>query len=69
MIEVITTYYEFTHGKKPRGEGYWGFMFDKKTYDDVNEVWWAPRGMFQQAKQAAIEEARRRGARQVFVQS
>ena len=27
MITISTTDYEFAHGKKPRGKGYWGFKF------------------------------------------
>ena len=27
-MEVSTTQYEFSHGKKPRGFGTWGFFFD-----------------------------------------
>ncbi|MCI0618189.1 hypothetical protein L0244_34870 [bacterium] len=69
-IEVVTAYYEFEHGKKPRGTGQWAFMFNKKTYDDISEVWWSSSNVtFAQAKKEAIAEAKKRGARQVFVQS
>jgi hypothetical protein len=27
-IEINTNEYQFAHGKKPRGYGYWAFFFD-----------------------------------------
>jgi hypothetical protein len=30
-IEFSTTQYQFSHGKQPRGYGYWGFFFDGES--------------------------------------
>jgi hypothetical protein len=54
---VSTTAYQFSHGKQPRGRGYWAFEFPGTT-----EAWFAPgEQTYGAAKQAAVEEARRRG--------
>ena len=37
-MEVSTTQYEFSHGKKPRGFGTWGFFFDGKR--DADQAFW-----------------------------
>jgi hypothetical protein len=67
MIDVSTSAYEFAHGKRPRGEGSWGFFFDGNR--DVSAAWWAPFGSYSQAKAAAVAEAKRRGAVRVEVAS
>lgn len=65
-VEVNTRDFEFSHGRKPRGSGSWAFFF--KRDDDVSNAFWA-QGSYTEAKKAAIAEAKRRGARTVFVGS
>lgn len=35
-----TSKYEFSHGKKPRGNGYWAFLF--QMADGSEQVWFCP---------------------------
>ena len=66
---VNTTDFEFSHGRKPRGRGSWAFFFERdRRNHDVQDAFWH-HGSFTEAKKAAVEEARRRGARDVFVGS
>lgn len=51
-IQVRTTEYEFSHGKKPRGYGHWAFFFDNITDPGFIEGWYAD------AKKKAIEYAK-----------
>jgi hypothetical protein len=37
-ITVSTTQYQFSHGKHPRGQGYWGF---KLCTDNSSEIFWS----------------------------
>lgn len=62
-VEVRTSRYEFSHGKRPSGRGYWGFYFQG---DD--QPWFAPGDQpYSAAKAAAVTEARRRGVDVVWV--
>lgn len=55
-MEVSTTNYEFTHGRKPRGEGFWAFQFYKGGKDTIE---FAPGEMtYAKAKKWAITAAR-----------
>ncbi len=67
-IRVRTTDYEFSHGKRPSGRGYWAFQIG-----DDPEPWWPTtteamlaRGdtsiSYSEAKQLALKEAQRQGA-------
>lgn len=59
-VEVDTTEYEFSHGKKPRGRGGWGF--------EVNgAVVWAPCSTYGDAVKWARAQASAVGARVVKV--
>ena len=49
-IEFDTTAYQFSHGRAPRGEGYWGFEVAGIQY-------WAT-GTLGQAKRAVSREIR-----------
>ena len=63
--ELLTgdTEFEFSHGRKPRGYGYWGFFFAV-----TKNVWFAPNVCdFVDAKKAAREEAKRRNCDEVSV--
>ena len=62
-IHFSTTEFEFSHGRKPRGYGYWGFFFGV-----TKNVWFAPNVCdFAAAKKAAREEAKRRDCDEVSV--
>ena len=48
-IHLSTTEFEVSHGRKPRGYGYWGFFFGV-----AKNVWFAPNVCdFADAKKAA----------------
>ncbi len=53
-IEVITTEYEFSHGKKPRGEGCWAFEINDRIF------WPAPYQAYGEAVKDAKREAKAR---------
>lgn len=62
-IHFSTTEFEFSHGRKPRGYGYWGFFFGV-----TKNVWFAPNVRdFADAKKGAREEAKRRDCDEVSV--
>jgi hypothetical protein len=53
-MHVSTTEYEFSHGRKPRGEGCWAFAFGN------DETPWFVTGCrpYGEAKKAAVAEAK-----------
>ena len=62
-IHFSTTEFECSHGRKPRGYGYWGFFFGV-----TKNVWFAPNVCdFAAAKRVAREEAKRRNCDEVSV--
>jgi hypothetical protein len=61
-ITVETSEYEFSHGKRPCGQGTWAFTFDRRSYVSIDEVWWTPFVTWSDARRRAVTEARRRGA-------
>ena len=65
-VHFSTTEFECSHGRKPRGYGYWGFFFgDAKR---TKNVWFAPNVCdFADAKRVAREEAKRRDCDEVSV--
>lgn len=64
LPRVITTAYEFAHGKKPRGTGTWAFGLRRNTPADM--ISWHS-GTYAQAKRKAQEVFR--GCGEIFVQS
>ena len=70
MIEINSNKFEFAHGRKPSGIGYWAFIFDGE-----GDPWFAEIdnviGCFKYpvAKRAARAEAKRRGASKIEVGS
>lgn len=56
LPEVSTRDYEFTHGKKPRGEGCWAFCPTHKYRDPnyLDHVKWF-QGLYGKAKREAQE--------------
>lgn len=68
MVLIDTRDYELSYGHKPRGS--WAFMFDKQSYDSVDEVWWTPGStLYSEAKKLAIAEAKNRKASVIYVQT
>lgn len=67
-MNVSTSNYEFTHGRKPRGEGYWAFQFYTGGKDTIE---WAPtfhmERTYSAAKKWAIARAKELGADRVAV--
>jgi hypothetical protein len=59
MVEVKTTEFEFSHGKKPSGTGYWAFEIGGETF------WHA--GLYSAAKKLAVALAVSRGVQIVKV--
>lgn len=57
-MEFSTAEFEFSHGKKPRGFGYWAFFFGRNPNA---EAVFAPRGTFAEAKRWAAKEAKAAG--------
>jgi hypothetical protein len=64
-VYVDTREFEVAHGRKPRGRGGWAFFFE---YGQTGEAFWA-NGTYAEARRAAVAEAKRRGATDVFVGS
>jgi hypothetical protein len=54
-VDVSTTNYEFAHGKKPRGYGYWAFYFGS----DPEPHFYT--GSYGEAKKAAVADAVAKG--------
>jgi hypothetical protein len=64
-MNVSTTSYEFTYGRKPRGEAHWAFQFYKGGSDTIA---FAPSELsYGKAKQWAIAKAQELGADRVSV--
>lgn len=66
-VIVSTSNYEFTHGKKPRGRGYWCF-------DIAGKDFWVPKDgsgegavMYSEAKKRAVSEAVKQNVYQITV--
>lgn len=69
-VLVETRVYVFSHGKQPRGRGFWAFTFGTRTYEKLSEVWWAPGSMmYGEAVKLARLEAARRGAIYISTQA
>jgi len=65
-ITVSTTSYKWSHGKEPRGFGYWAFYMGKETTDS-EPVWFT--GKYAEAKKQAIAHAKGLGITRVIVGS
>jgi len=68
-MQVSTTEFEFSHGRKPRGRGHWAFYFGfRGIVGGTVEPAFAPGEMtFTQAKRWAISEAKKSGWTRVVV--
>ena len=53
-VTVSTRDYEFSHGRTPKGQGNWVFIFPNNTID-----WF--RGTYTEARKAAIARAKSQG--------
>lgn len=66
-VYVETAPYERSHGKAPRGEGYWAFCLVDPRRDDYLSHVVFQSGPYGVAKKAAVLEARRRGVEVLYV--
>jgi hypothetical protein len=69
-MNISTSNYEFTYGRKPRGKGYWAFRFQKDMADGTAKeyVEFAPSDMkYAEAKRWAIQIAKASGVSRVAV--
>lgn len=57
-IETDTTKYEYSHGKKPRGYGEWGFEVTAMRGSGYCDIKKWERGNFGEAKAAAIRSVK-----------
>jgi len=62
-VRVYTEQYEFSHGKKPRGDGRWAFYFDGETDPRFFD------GTYTEARDQAKSYAAFKGVTQVKVGS
>ena len=62
-VEFNTREYEFSHGKSPRGYGYWAFFFD----NEKEPQWFT--GKYSEVKKLARAYAVMKGYRDVVVGS
>jgi|WetSurMetagenome_2_1015567.scaffolds.fasta_scaffold1208460_2 hypothetical protein len=74
IFNITTTQYEFSHGKRPKGRGYWAFGFMNSPFHprsllkDVGEPWFAPGDiLYSEALRMAKEEAKRRKTHEIIV--
>lgn len=58
MTTISTSNYEFTYGRKPRGDGYWAFFFRLRSGKRLT-VWFS--GLYRDCARMAEREASRRG--------
>lgn len=65
-IEVSTTAYQFSHGKKPSGRGYWAFVF-KDIYNQETIEFLPGQTLFGEAKKWAIRHGAEIGSVKVSV--
>lgn len=66
-VEVDTSVYEYSHGRKPKGFGSWAFSFDKKDVSH-DKMFWAHQMTYGDALKEAKKEAKKRGAEVIFTQ-
>ena len=66
-VKVNTTYYEFAHGHRPRGDGRWAFFF-RHDAANVGEPFFV-YGTFDEAKAVARKKAKRARAAELVVGS
>jgi hypothetical protein len=68
---VITTDFQFSHGKAPRGFGNWAFAIispramSTVPYNEANFIW--ARGPYGEAKKQACAEAKARGISTLYL--
>ena len=68
-IEISTSAYEFSHGRRPRGVGCWAFQIGRDTWfaaAEVNGVRTSTMS-YSEAAKLARAEAQRRGACRISV--
>lgn len=65
-VEVLTSEFQFAHGRMPAGRGNWAFFLGARP--GLVEPFWY-NGLYSEAKRAALAEAVRRGVYRVYVGS
>jgi hypothetical protein len=65
-IEVRTSEYEFSHGKKPKGSGHWAFYMGSER-DTLKAHWFV--GKYSEAKKQALAKAQELGVESITVGS
>jgi hypothetical protein len=63
-IEFITTDYQFSHGKLPRGLGSWAFSYLRNP--TMDQIFWV-HGTFSEAKKVARQKAQKENQPHVYV--
>jgi hypothetical protein len=66
-VRVSTARYVYSHGRAPRGEGYWIFEGQSSPHGAAGYVVWEQNGLYSVARRAAEAEARARGVRYLWV--
>ena len=69
MVEFITTEYQFSHGRTPRGRGSWAFQVGSTIFWATSEVNGVRSSSmtYSEAKRIAADRARAAGVRRVQV--
>ena len=67
-VDVRTSSYELSHGKRPRGFGSWAFGLGERD-PELEDIFWVHQKHYTPAMYQAVEEARRRGIHEVWVLS
>jgi hypothetical protein len=65
-IDVDTSEFESSHGKKPRGRGDWAFGFTRRAR--MEDLFWVYNQPYGAAVKAAKAKARALGADTIYVQ-
>jgi hypothetical protein len=60
-VVVSAARFERSHGRPPRGDGYWIFE------DAAGRQFWEQSALYSVARRSAVAEARTRGIRTVYV--
>lgn len=72
-IEFYTDAFEWAHGKRPSGRGSWAFSFYRNgslyRSPEGETTFFAPPGLYSEAKRWARAKAREIGATDIAVQS
>lgn len=65
--EVVTSNYEFTHGRRPAGYGSWAFGPQKSSR--LEDMFWVNNAYYQHAKKQAIAWGTAKGYDVIYPQT